>query len=158
MSAFDPESRNFVSAEGRYDKLPALASELVSLPVTLLFAAGGPPSAFAGARCPKNRRVVASQPQLRRLRACPLFTGRVRFGWLPAIRRSRPRRSRLTSLGYCLPPAATWLIADLQSSLRLARADLIQANFAVRRFASAQRCFTSFVHTFFAAAVAVNNF
>src|SRR6476660_2197116 len=26
-------------AEGRYDKLPALASELVSLPVTLLFAA-----------------------------------------------------------------------------------------------------------------------
>ena len=33
-------------AEGRYDKLPALASELVSLPVTLLFAAGGPPSAF----------------------------------------------------------------------------------------------------------------
>jgi putative ABC transport system substrate-binding protein len=34
-------------AEGRYDRLPALASELVSLPVTLLFAAGGPPSAFA---------------------------------------------------------------------------------------------------------------
>ena len=30
-------------AEGRYDKLPALASELVSLPVTLLFAAGGRP-------------------------------------------------------------------------------------------------------------------
>src|SRR6476660_6489748 len=34
-------------AEGLYDRLPALASELVSLPVTLLFAAGGPPSAFA---------------------------------------------------------------------------------------------------------------
>ena len=34
-------------AEGRYDKLPALASELVNLPVALLFAAGGPPSAFA---------------------------------------------------------------------------------------------------------------
>src|SRR5215467_11108552 len=34
-------------AEGRYDRLPALAAELVSLPVTLLFAAGGPPSAFA---------------------------------------------------------------------------------------------------------------
>src|SRR5262245_12160738 len=29
-------------AEGRYDRLPALASELVSLPVTLFFAAGGP--------------------------------------------------------------------------------------------------------------------
>src|SRR5262245_20555571 len=32
-------------AEGRYDRLPVLASELVGLPVTLLFAAGGPPSA-----------------------------------------------------------------------------------------------------------------
>jgi putative ABC transport system substrate-binding protein len=34
-------------AEGRYDRLPALAAELVSLRVALLFAAGGPPSAFA---------------------------------------------------------------------------------------------------------------
>ena len=34
-------------AEGRYDRLPALAAELVSLPVALLFAAGGPPAAFA---------------------------------------------------------------------------------------------------------------
>jgi len=39
-------------AEGRYDKLPALASELVSLPVTLLFAAGGPPSALPNSRNP----------------------------------------------------------------------------------------------------------
>jgi hypothetical protein len=65
---------------------------------------------------------------------------------------------RLTSFGYYFPPAATRLIADLQSSLRLARADLIQDNFAVRRCASAQRCFTSFVHAFFAAAVAVKKF
>jgi putative tryptophan/tyrosine transport system substrate-binding protein len=34
-------------AEGHYDRLPVLASELVSLPVALLFAAGGPPAAFA---------------------------------------------------------------------------------------------------------------
>jgi putative ABC transport system substrate-binding protein len=45
------EGRNlaiaFRWAEGHYDQLPALAAELVGLPVTLLFAAGGPPSAFA---------------------------------------------------------------------------------------------------------------
>jgi putative ABC transport system substrate-binding protein len=34
-------------AEGRYDKLPALTAELVNLRVNVLFAAGGPPSAFA---------------------------------------------------------------------------------------------------------------
>src|SRR6516165_3726561 len=34
-------------AEGRYDRLPALAAELVGLRVALLFASGGPPSALA---------------------------------------------------------------------------------------------------------------
>ena len=34
-------------AEGRYDRLPALAAELAGLRVALLFAAGGPPSALA---------------------------------------------------------------------------------------------------------------
>ena len=34
-------------AEGRYDRLPALAAELVGLRVALLFAAGGTPSALA---------------------------------------------------------------------------------------------------------------
>jgi putative tryptophan/tyrosine transport system substrate-binding protein len=34
-------------AEGRYDRLPALAAELVSLRVAVLYAAGGPPSALA---------------------------------------------------------------------------------------------------------------
>jgi len=34
-------------AEGRYDRLPALAAELVGLRVAVLFAAGGPPSALA---------------------------------------------------------------------------------------------------------------
>jgi ABC-type uncharacterized transport system substrate-binding protein len=45
------EGRNlaiaFRWAEGHYDRLPALAAELVGLPVTLLFAAGGTPTAFA---------------------------------------------------------------------------------------------------------------
>ena len=47
-------------AEGRYDKLPALASERVSLPVTLLFAAGGPPSAFAAKGATSTIPVVFS--------------------------------------------------------------------------------------------------
>src|SRR5262245_65968892 len=34
-------------AEGHYDRLPALAAELVNLRVAVLFAAGGPPSALA---------------------------------------------------------------------------------------------------------------
>jgi putative tryptophan/tyrosine transport system substrate-binding protein len=34
-------------AEGHYDRLPTLAAELVNLRVNVLFAAGGPPSAFA---------------------------------------------------------------------------------------------------------------
>ena len=34
-------------AEGRYDRLPALAAELVRLRVAVLFAAGGTPSALA---------------------------------------------------------------------------------------------------------------
>src|SRR5215831_6262657 len=34
-------------AEGHYDRLPALAAELVDLRVAVLFTAGGPPAAFA---------------------------------------------------------------------------------------------------------------
>src|SRR5262249_57955714 len=45
------EGRNlaiaFRWADGRYDSLGALAAELVDLPVALIFAAGGPPTAFA---------------------------------------------------------------------------------------------------------------
>ena len=45
------EERNlrivFRWAEGRYDRLPALATELVDLRVAVIFSAGGPPTAFA---------------------------------------------------------------------------------------------------------------
>jgi putative ABC transport system substrate-binding protein len=47
-------------AEGRYDSLPALASELVGLPVSLIFAAGGPPSAFAAKKATSTIPVVFS--------------------------------------------------------------------------------------------------
>src|SRR5271157_6055105 len=45
------EGQNVVIAfrwgEGRYERLPALAGDLVGLRVAVLFAAGGPPSALA---------------------------------------------------------------------------------------------------------------
>jgi putative ABC transport system substrate-binding protein len=47
-------------AEGHYDKLPALAAELVKLPVSLLFAAGGPPSAFAAKSATSTIPIVFS--------------------------------------------------------------------------------------------------
>jgi putative ABC transport system substrate-binding protein len=58
------EGRNlaiaFRWAEGRYDRLPALAAELVDLPVVLIFAAGGPPSAFAAKAATSTIPIVFS--------------------------------------------------------------------------------------------------
>jgi putative ABC transport system substrate-binding protein len=58
------EGRNlsiaFRWAEGHYDRLPALAAELVGLPVALLFAAGGPPSAFAAKSATSRTPIVFS--------------------------------------------------------------------------------------------------
>jgi putative ABC transport system substrate-binding protein len=47
-------------AEGRYDQLPALATELVDLRVAVLFAAGGPPSALAAKAVTQTIPVVFS--------------------------------------------------------------------------------------------------
>ena len=47
-------------AEGRYDRLPALAAELVGLRVALLFAAGGPPAALAAKAATKTIPIVFS--------------------------------------------------------------------------------------------------
>ena len=47
-------------AEGRYDRLPALAAELVDLRVAVLFTAGGPPSAFAAKTATQTIPVVFS--------------------------------------------------------------------------------------------------
>jgi ABC-type uncharacterized transport system substrate-binding protein len=47
-------------AEGRYDRLPALAAELVELRVAVLFTAGGPPSAFAAKAATQSIPVVFS--------------------------------------------------------------------------------------------------
>ena len=58
------EGRNvriaFRWAEGRYDRLPALADELVSLGVSLLFASGGPPAALAAKSATSTIPIVFS--------------------------------------------------------------------------------------------------
>src|SRR6516162_1755590 len=58
------EGRNlaiaFRWAEGHYDRLPALAAELVDLRVAVLFTAGGPPSAFAAKAATRTIPVVFS--------------------------------------------------------------------------------------------------
>jgi putative tryptophan/tyrosine transport system substrate-binding protein len=47
-------------AEGHYDRLPALAAELVDLRVAVLFTAGGPPSAFAAKAATQTIPIVFS--------------------------------------------------------------------------------------------------
>jgi putative ABC transport system substrate-binding protein len=58
------EGRNlaiaFRWAEGHYDRLPVLAAELVRLPVALLFAAGGSPTAFAARSATSTIPIVFS--------------------------------------------------------------------------------------------------
>src|SRR5260221_11453187 len=49
-------------AEGRYDRLPALAAELVNLKVAAILAAGGPPSALA-AKKRRPRSLLFSLPR-----------------------------------------------------------------------------------------------
>jgi putative tryptophan/tyrosine transport system substrate-binding protein len=47
-------------AEGRYDRLPALAAELVGLKVSVILAAGGPPSALAAKKATSTIPIIFS--------------------------------------------------------------------------------------------------
>ena len=58
------EGRNlaiaFRWAEGHYDRLPAMAAELVNLRVSVLYSAGGPPAAFAAKAATSSIPIVFS--------------------------------------------------------------------------------------------------
>jgi putative ABC transport system substrate-binding protein len=47
-------------AEGRYDRLPALAAELIGLRVAAVLAAGGPPSALAAKKATSTIPIIFS--------------------------------------------------------------------------------------------------
>ena len=63
-------------AEGRYDRLPALAAEFVNLRVAVLFAAGGPPSALAAKEATSTMPVVFSA-----------VSDPIRLGLVPSLNR-----------------------------------------------------------------------
>jgi putative ABC transport system substrate-binding protein len=63
-------------AEGHYDRLPALAAELVNLRVAVLFAAGGPPSALAAKEATSTISIVFSA-----------VSDPVRLGLVPSLNR-----------------------------------------------------------------------
>jgi putative tryptophan/tyrosine transport system substrate-binding protein len=62
-------------AEGRYERLPALASDLVDLPVAVLFAAGGSPSGLAAKAATSTTPIVF------------LASGPVHFGLVASLNR-----------------------------------------------------------------------
>jgi putative ABC transport system substrate-binding protein len=76
-------------AEGHYDKLPALASELVGLRVALIYAAGGPPSAFAAKTATSTIPVVfLPHPIPSKLVSCQASVSLVGMspGWASSMR------------------------------------------------------------------------
>lgn len=89
-------------AEGHYDRLPALAAELVGLRVALLFAAGGPPSALAAKAATSTIPVVfsaASDP--------------VRLGLVASLSRPGGNITGMSTLTTHLGPKGVELLKEL---------------------------------------------
>ena len=89
-------------AEGRYERLPALAAELVGLPVTLLFAAGGPPSALAAKAATSTIPIVFSAS-----------SDPVRLGLVPSLSRPGGNITGMSTLTTPLGAKGVALLKEL---------------------------------------------
>jgi ABC-type uncharacterized transport system substrate-binding protein len=131
------EGRNlaiaFRWADGRFDSLPALAAELVDLPVTLIFAAGGPPTAFAVKKATSTIPIVFSAvsdpveigliPSLNKPGSN--ITGMAVFNAALAAKRIELMKELIPSavvIGYLLNPADQMSGIESKGALAAARA------------------------------------
>ena len=100
------EGRNlaiaFRWAEGRYDRLPALAAELTGLRVALLFAAGGPPSALAAKAATSTIPIVFSAS-----------SDPVRLGLVPSLNRPGGNITGMSTLTTSLGAKGVALLKEL---------------------------------------------
>ena len=90
-------------AEGRYDRLPALAAELVNLRVAVVFAAGGPPSALAAKEVTSTIPVVFSA-----------VSDPVRLGLVPSL--NRPG-GNITGMSFLNSELVTKMVQLLKEAL-----------------------------------------
>jgi putative tryptophan/tyrosine transport system substrate-binding protein len=88
-------------ADGQYERLPALASELVDLPVAVLFAAGGSPAAFAAKEATSTIPVVfiTSDP--------------VSLGLVASLNKPGGNLTGISNLATDLPSKSTELLKQL---------------------------------------------
>jgi putative tryptophan/tyrosine transport system substrate-binding protein len=119
-------------AEGHYDRLPALAAELVGLPVALLFSAGGPPTAFAAKAATSTIPIVFSAvsdpveiglvPSLNQPGGN--VTGMGSFATLGAkrIELTKELMPRADGIAYLLNPSNPSSVIESKSALAAARA------------------------------------
>ena len=101
-------------AEGQYDKVPSLTSELVNLPLALLFAAG-PPAALAANPIAAGLVESFNKPG-GNATGMTLITGPLAQKRLELLREIAPKAVNLAMLANPLSPDAAPEIRDVQAS------------------------------------------
>lgn len=101
-------------AEGQYDKVPSLTSELVNLPLALLFAAG-PPAALAANPIAAGLVESFNKPG-GNATGMTLITGPLAQKRLELLREIAPKAVNLSMLANPLSPDAAPEIRDVQAS------------------------------------------